>query len=910
MKKQTNFRKLFARTILITLLAMPAMTRAGTLFSQGFNDSSTPTGWAVEIVNDPGTDPAITYVTSGTNPSVSPDEGSHFVRFNSYSCPSAASIRLKRTTSFSTVGSSGISVNFAWSEDTGYSSNNDRVQVQWSLDGTSWNDGDSYQRYNSSGNAWHDKSYSLPAGALGQSTVYIAFLFISDYGNNCYLDNLVVFSALPNDGTWINTEVNTPKEWNATANWSGGTVAGGVGKTAYFNNGIDTAAALKWISVSPVPIGPSPTIDDMEFSLPSDDSSALYAIGNGTLTLVGTPTIDVAGINNLAGVYIGWPGQGGEIAGTVGFTKTGTGRLYMAQPSTISGTVNINAGILEYVDANGLQNADVAINSTAQLVPSGNMNANSITINNGGILKPYLADVVIGGTAITIASGGMFQPSISCTLNSDLTIAGVGNVGLLGAIDSRGNNETVNLSDISLSASATIAALSIGNTINLNGVIDGTGDLTILGQAAANTHPLTFNIHGANTYNGNTLLKGVSAYPVFKLFGANRFPTTKSLTIRHNNSNIKLDLNGNNQTVSGLVSEYAGTTEITDSGSGGKLTVNGYVTVHHNNTLNIDSDFYCGLELMPGITSSKGTVILDNGADADVYVTRVGCSGTINVGSIFLNSGSILKTAAAHNSGGGSGGLGWGSALYYNGGTLSDGAWNDWSGSYTDWIKQGFSNVVQSGGAKIEVNNINGRVVNVPFLHDPDLGGTADGGLTKLGPNTLTLSSANNNYTGPTTVSAGKLIANGDISDSSSISVASGATVGGTGPLPTTTIPDGATVSPGNSIGTLYTANFEMQDGSKYYWEISGTSADSIDVTGTATLNGEIEVIVDRDNAVNGTYTLISTDGILGSAIAWSEDDHVEFGVDGDDVIIIVTPEPGMFLGLILAGLAILRKQF
>ena len=110
-----------------------------------------------------------------------------------------------------------------------------------------------------------------------------------------------------------------------------------------------------------------------------------------------------------------------------------------------------------------------------------------------------------------------------------------------------------------------------------------------------------------------------------------------------------------------------------------------------------------------------------------------------DVETFYLKSGSILKTAAAQNSSGGGSGLGAGSAIYYDGGTLSDGIWGDWSGSYADWIRQGFLNVVQLGGAKIEVNNINGRAILVPFLHDPALGGTPDGGLTKLGPETLTL---------------------------------------------------------------------------------------------------------------------------------------------------------------------------
>ena len=952
MKKQTNFRKLFARTILITLLAMPAMTRAGTLFSQGFNDSTTPTGWAVETVVDPDSDAAITYVTSSLHPTgFNPYEGTRFVRFNSFTCDSGDSIRLKRTTSFSTVGSSGVSINFAWTEDDMMLKPGEGVRVQWSLDGTSWNNGDFYLRYNSAGDAWHNEFYSLPAGALGQSTVYIAFLFVSEYGNDCYLDDLVVFSASPNDGTWINTEVNTPKEWNATANWSGGTVAGGVGKTASFNNGIDTAGALKWISVSPVPIGPSPTIDDMEFSLSSDDPSALYAIGNGTLTLVGTPTIDVAGIDNLAGVYIGYPGQGGEIAGTVGFTKTGTGRLYMAQPSTISGPVNINAGILEYKDANGLQNADVVINNTAQLVPSGNMNANSITINSGGRIKVQGGSPKsVGGSSITVANGGevgFFDNFFTYTISNPLVLEGYGIAPSLGSLTVQGVSSLTNNSPITLAGNTRIGMWGGGDeSMIMNGVISGTGLLNLHAQGGDRTHIRRFELHAANDYTGNTIIQGLAAQNITTLYGNNRLPNT-TLTLELTSWSQDLintfNLNGYDQDLQQLViNAGANLDEIKIIGGGGTINAAGvgnYGALMNGNAVSLhDVTFDAGgsiiamrnnieLTVIDSTVRTTGYILMNHGplnsylnvgedGLVDVKLLRLAdTTDPLNLSPVVnLNAGGTIKTSWIWIDGTTSP-----TAIFrFNGGTLE----NHGSSTYdNNWIVNDHSTVVADGGANISVDR--DITIPAPLLHDPTAS-AVDGGLTKLGSGTLTLSSEDNNYTGPTTVSAGKLIVNGDISDSSSITVASGATVGGTGTLPATTIPSAATVSPGNSIGTLDTGALTMEAGSEYDWEYLDpeSDADSIDADGTLTLPPAVNSVTVNVDFVKfqerGNFTLISSTGISGGGADpeevfyadGEEDDNIEFTRDGNNIMIHVAPEPGMFLGLILAGFAILRKRF
>lgn len=186
----------------IRIMALAAMIIAGgwhagaaPLLTEGFNGTTTPPGWATEIVNDPGLDPALTYVTASANPAgFAPYEGTRFVRFNSYDCPSGAVIRLKYTNGFSTVGAPAVEVQLAWTEDNEWPLNNDFLTVQWSTNGTAWHAITHFFRYNAAGDAWSVKVVNLPAGALNQPNVMLGLQFTGMYGNDCHLDDVRVNS--------------------------------------------------------------------------------------------------------------------------------------------------------------------------------------------------------------------------------------------------------------------------------------------------------------------------------------------------------------------------------------------------------------------------------------------------------------------------------------------------------------------------------------------------------------------------------------------------------------------------------------------------------------------------------------------------------------------------------------------
>ena len=123
-------------------------------------------------------------------------------------------------------------------------------------------------------------------------------------------------------------------------------------------------------------------------------------------------------------------------------------------------------------------------------------------------------------------------------------------------------------------------------------------------------------------------------------------------------------------------------------------------------------------------------------------------------------------------------------------------------------------------------------------------GGTISGtGAVAQNGTGTTMLTGINTYTGPTKVNAGALIVDGSIASSSGLT-ATGAPVGGTGTLPSTTINGGGTLSPGNSIGTItINGNLVFGAGSVYRVEASPSAADRTSVTGSATLAGTVQML-------------------------------------------------------------------
>jgi autotransporter-associated beta strand protein len=572
------------------------------------------------------------------------------------------------------------------------------------------------------------------------------------------------------------------------------------------------------------------------FGLAGNNTYKLGALAGATdgILSLGANSVDVGGAN-LTTTF------NGIIEGTGSLIKSGTGSLTLANANTYSGGTLINGGTLLAGHAQAFGTGSVTIGSGTVLDLGSYVVANSLLNNGGSIYSTGTLDniSVTGGTT-DIGGNNSQVASISGTATVNVTGSGTQVAAMSGGalnVNASGASVT-NLTGgtIGVSNSVTIA-LREGNS---SGSISGGGAIEKQGSG-------TLTLSGANSHGGGTTLaagrlnvNSASALGTgtFTLGNGASFNNTSGGAISNANNNA-ISIAGTN-TFAGTDNLHLGNGNVTLVGAsrlnviGGNLTLGGSIS----GSAGFNKDGGGNLTLAGSNAMTSYTVV-------DFGILELGNVNALANAQLYLYGSSSNKMVTFGVSG----------SNTYNLGALS--------GSATGLLSLGGNSV--SVGANDVATTYSGAIEGT-------------GGLTKTGNSTLTLAGANT-YSGATTVSSGKLVVNGDISNSA-VTIESGAEVGGNGTSGTLTVQNGGTIAPGNSAGTFnINGDIVWQNGGSYNWEIfnlagpAGSGWDLIDATGSLDLNG----LTGASDFVINLFSLSTNNTTAGALAGFNANDDYDW---------------------------------
>ena len=711
-----------------------------------------------------------------------------------------------------------------------------------------------------------------------------------------------------------------------TATFTPATNYFGLGSFQFGVVAADGSGYTNTVTVAIVPQSESQT-EPSYLTWRGDGMTNLWAVGSGTNWFDGTNfvafsagdtvTFDDTGSNtpaiNLSGaLYAGTVyvlaeqdytfGGSGVLAGSAVLFKTGSGQLNINTTNTYSGGTLINEGVVQVGDG---------VNYSGSI--GGNItNNDTLIFNNPGTVS---VSASISGSGILTKSGPGALTLSGTQTYTNLTTVNAGSLQFSG---------TLPHSDITDNGSLIFAPSSLQIYSN---TLSGSRSLTVSSSTVlilsnANTYAggTTNTAGGLFLANNNAAGCGPVVYTGGYVFVGNNAVITNDFSVPSSTSDLMMaGTNNNTGTWAGNIVNLGSGAQWRPGSDGGTLIFTGsalmgaHIFIMPRGTLQIASNAvvsstvsgYLGRD-GSGSKRSANITIRDNAsltmAGCDMGGNKAGASITITIqnnGSLSFGANSLELHDVANSAAI--------STLRLNGGTLTAGGFTKTKTSYTNQInfnggvlKAGAantaflpaftvsSNIVQAGAAII---NDGGFAITIaaPLIHDPALGTINDGGLSKLGAGTLTLSGANT-FIGPTLINAGTLAlaGSGSIANSTNIGVAAGAvldvsslsgytlgsghTFWGNGSVNGSfTLGSGAILAPGsNSIGTLTFSNtLSLAAGSTNIFEISHSplANDSAVVSGVLTCGGTLIVtnIGAAALAAGDSFKLFNAAGYSGS---------------------------------------------
>ena len=584
--------------------------------------------------------------------------------------------------------------------------------------------------------------------------------------------------AFAQSGFW---NVDASGDWSLNTNWNPAAVPGNAaGDVIGLTNNI-TAARTVTIDTTSRTVGALNIGDSNNthaFTLAASGGAGLTFNNGGSgaaLTELGTIQDTVSTPVTLAdnltvnvGGQLSISGPISESGGSRSLTKSGLGYLTLGGNNTYAGDTTVT-GRLTVAANNALGTTDGAtIVSTGGQVRINNL----VTVSGERLTLSGTGESTSEG-ALRIASGtATWGGTVTLAANATV-LAGGGNLLKIGP----GSGTAINLQG------NTLDYTGAGGHEVLGGVF-GTG-----GIAKRGSGPLTLS--GSGSYSGaTTIALGKIVANATSALGTSPVTTAGGSLELQGGFDVGgglLTLNGESLTnVSGNNTYSGPVTAVTSSRifvTSGTMTLSNTITAS-SSPITFSGN---GVTLISGNLGAGLTSLDINAKASDVPTVIVAGSNPDFTGTVDVQVGSLQL-----GDGGTTGSLPTNSAINIGGGASSNARFI---------VKQ--SDTVTQG---------------TDFFSGPL---TGKGGFTQAGSGTTVLNAANV-YLGTTNVNAGTLIINGNQAGATgAVTVANGATLGGSGTIGGAVIVDGI-LSPGNSPGLLTVGSLDLRAGSTTLMQIIG----------------------------------------------------------------------------------------
>ena len=630
-----------------------------------------------------------------------------------------------------------------------------------------------------------------------------------------------------------------------------------------------------------------------------------YLSNNATAT---PPTVDL--VVTLIGQTLTWNGgvAGSETNWNINTTPNWTGgdNLYHEYSGNTFGdlvTFDDSLAYPYYTNVNlttTLHPSTLTVNSTYPYSftgPGSIAGAGALVMNNSGTLflgttNSYTGGTTIsgGGTVIVTNDNGLGASSGALTLNG-------------GTMQYAAS--TASTRAVAVNANSTVDVVA-GATAQLGGVLSGTSTLT-------KTDNGTLSLTNVNTYNALTTVAGGTLAVANGLFGNTAYnieiaPASGQVASFNVSNGV---VNANRVIVGGNSGNNALPGTGTVNQSGGTINSLQWFTVGSGNTVVAGSPDGVGTFNMSGgilnvesqqmevgnFTNASGTVNVSGSSAINIWNNNfiaLGANNNTASGTFTQNGGAVTFYSDAGTTPGGTGILYLGKAavsagvftynlnggtltanqisrgggtgnFYFNGGTLK-------AAKATATLMTGLSAaLVSTNGAIIDDGGF-AITIGQALTHDSTLGATADGGLTRNGSGTLTLTGVNT-FTGPITNNGGTLTLNSASTYAGSATINAGSLVMTTA----SQIGGNVTLSNGTSLSLTQVGTATNLVGNLTLGLTSGTGATlnlalangnaspTLLNCGTLTLNGTSSITIAGGFSVGVVPLIHYTGAIAGS---------------------------------------------